>query len=292
MKDSCSRAAKAASSCSCLLIAAAAACLLGQGLPLPPLCCCTLEPKSPFVGSTTWAAVCKDRRIVDARWNDPLLLMGLAPSRLFVFDVGNWRQGTGRNVLLTKPVGCCRFFTVGFPVASVNFFFSSSLLFCSLIRSAASLGNSSWIVFQRTVLIGQSVAQLPLKNTFKKWSLSYLCRRRYNLQCPCGKLQCSTKNKNFMNCDELGKCACIPKRLSAFWAAQTTLLKHRLQTTFAETAKASQIHVLRTRYMQILFWCNSPIRSNLNSTVCTTEWASLSVCTKLHCNILSSSMVM
>lgn len=58
--------------------------------------------------------------------------------------------------------GTCMFLTSGFAAAvSGNFFLSVALLFCSLIQLEASLGNNSWIVFQRSHSLWNCFVQVP-----------------------------------------------------------------------------------------------------------------------------------
>jgi hypothetical protein len=60
--------------------------------------------------------------------------------------------------------GTCMFLTSGFAAAvSGNFFLSVALLFCSLIQLEASLGNNSWIVFQRSHSLWNCFVQVPLQ---------------------------------------------------------------------------------------------------------------------------------
>lgn len=65
--------------------------------------------------------------------------------------------------------GTCMFLTSGFAAAvSGNFFLSVALLFCSLIQLEASLGNNSWIVFQRSHSLWNCFVQVPLQKKFAK----------------------------------------------------------------------------------------------------------------------------
>lgn len=159
MYESCSHAANAASSCSCrrvwgLLIWVETALLV---LARPAADTATLAFRSP--------TGCQDSTVVsmEALWKELYLPSGRP--RSWASTPGNCRQGVGRVVLLTSPElrswgwRSSPITRTGFLVATSTF---SLLFFRSSARAAVSLGNSNWIVFHSTVLIGQPFELLVL----------------------------------------------------------------------------------------------------------------------------------